>query len=103
MDNPNLQAGVFVGIDWGGQHHQLCVLDEHGTRRLETRIDHDVAGVAGLEKKLASFGDRLPIAIERAEGLLVERLQAAGHVVFPVSPRIAARGTGALPGGVGQG
>jgi transposase len=91
MDNPNLQAGVFVGIDWGGQHHQLCVLDESGARRLETRVDHDVAGLADLDKKLALFGDQLPIAIERAEGLLVERLQAAGHVVFPVSPRIAAR------------
>jgi hypothetical protein len=91
MDHPNLQAGVFVGIDWGGQHHHLCVLDTDGTRRLEARIDHDVAGLAYLDKTLASFGDGLPIAIERAEGLLVERLQATGHVVFPVSPRIAAR------------
>jgi transposase len=29
--------------------------------------------------------------VERSEGLLVEHLQAAGHVVFPVSPRISAR------------
>jgi transposase len=29
--------------------------------------------------------------VERAEGLLVEHLQAAGHAVFPVSPRISAR------------
>lgn len=91
MDHPNLDAGVFVGIDWGGQHHQLCVLDGGGTRRLETRIDHDAVGLDGLDRTLATFGARLPIAIERAEGLLVERLQAAGHVVFPVSPRIAAR------------
>jgi hypothetical protein len=34
---------------------------------------------------------RLPIAVERSEGLLVEHLQAAGHPVFAVSPRIAAR------------
>lgn len=92
MDNPNLQAGVFVGIDWGGAQHQLCVLDHEGKRRLEVRIDHDVAGLAHLDDVLGEFGARLPVAIERAEGLLVERLQAAGHVVFPVSPRIAARG-----------
>lgn len=91
MDHADTRAGVFVGIDWGGQHHQLCVLDQDGTRRLETRIDHDVAGLAGLDRTLATFGDRLPVAIERSEGLLVERLQAAGHLVFPVSPRIAAR------------
>lgn len=33
----------------------------------------------------------MPIAVERSEGLLVEHLQAAGHIVFAVSPRIAAR------------
>lgn len=33
----------------------------------------------------------MPIAIERAEGLLVEHLQSRGHAVFAVSPRIAAR------------
>ena len=42
-------------------------------------------------RQLARFGDRLPIAVERSEGLLVEHLQAAGHAVFPVSPRISAR------------
>lgn len=31
------------------------------------------------------------MAIERAEGLLVESLQSWGHPVYPVSPRIAAR------------
>lgn len=40
---------------------------------------------------LATFDQKLPIAIERAEGLLLDRLQTTGHVVFPVSPRIAAR------------
>ncbi len=33
----------------------------------------------------------MPIAIERSEGLLVEHLQATGHAVFPVSPRISVR------------
>lgn len=31
------------------------------------------------------------MAIERADGLLVETLQTAGHAVFPVSPRVSAR------------
>jgi transposase len=82
---------VFAGIDWGGEHHQLCVVDPAGQRLLQTRFTHDVAGLAQLDRRLTSFGPRVPIAIERAEGLLVERLQAASHIVFPVSPRIAAR------------
>lgn len=82
---------VFAGIDWGGEHHQLCVVDHDGKRLLQLRVAHDVAGLGELDRQLRCFGDRLPIAIERSEGLLVEHLQAAGHSVFPVSPRISAR------------
>jgi transposase len=82
---------VFAGIDWGGEHHQLCVVDTAGRRLVERRIRHDVAGLAGLDGELAGFGASVPVAVERVEGLLVEHLQARGHIVFPVSPRIAAR------------
>ena len=82
---------VFAGIDWGGEHHQLCVVDAAGKKQTQLRVTHDVAGLVDLDAELRRFGARLPIAIERSEGLLVERLQAAGHVVFPISPRIAAR------------
>lgn len=44
-----------------------------------------------LDLHLNGFGRQVPIAIERSEGLLVEHLQATGHAVFPVSPRISAR------------
>ena len=85
------QWPVFAGIDWGGEHHQLCVVDSGGKRQAQVRLRHDVAGLADLQGQLRRFGPRLPIAVERSEGLLVEQLQASGHVVFPVSPRIAAR------------
>lgn len=86
-----LQHGVFAGIDWGGHEHQLCVVDGEGRKQVELRVTHDVAGLEELLRHLAKHGDRVPVAIERAEGLLVEHLQAHGHPVFPVSPRIAAR------------
>jgi transposase len=57
----------------------------------QRRFDHDVAGLAELDSEMRRHGVCLPVAIERAEGLLVEHLQHRGHVVFPVSPRIAAR------------
>jgi transposase len=82
---------TFVGIDWGGTHHQLCVVNNAGTKLVDRRITHDVAGLATLDSELARLGEQLPVAVERAEGLLVEHLQGAGHSVFPVSPRIAAR------------
>jgi transposase len=82
---------AFAGTDWGGQQHQLCVVDADGRRLLQLRVSHDVAGLADLDRQLGRFGERLPVAVERSEGLLVEHLQASGHAVFPVSPRISAR------------
>ena len=81
----------FVGIDWGCEHHQCCVVDEAGRVQLELRVSHDAGGLARLDAELVRFGDRLPVAIERAEGLLVEQLVARGHRVYPLNPRIAAR------------
>lgn len=40
--------------------------------------------------KLARFGPRLRIAMERSEGWLVEHLQVAGHARFAAATRIAA-------------
>lgn len=91
MDQPNEAWSVFVGIDWGGIHHQVCVVGADGKRRENLRFTHDVAGLADLDAELSRHGMGLPVAVERSEGLLVEHLQARGHVVFPVSPRIAAR------------
>jgi transposase len=82
---------VFAGIDWGGHEHQLCVVDADGRKQLELRVNHDVAGLKELVGQLARHGERVPVALERAEGLLVEHLQAHDHPVFPVSPRISAR------------
>ena len=82
---------AFAGIDWGGSHHQLCILDPTGKRLSQLRVTHDVAGLADLDSELAHHAAQLPIAVERSEGLLVEHLLARGHAVFPVSPRIAAR------------
>lgn len=82
---------VFAGIDWGGSYHQLCIVDSAGAQLVSRRFAHDVVGLSALDAELTRHAPSMPIAIERAEGLLVERLQSRGHPVFAVSPRIAAR------------
>ena len=83
---------MFAGIDWGGQRHQLAVVDGGGTVVVNRRYTHDRAGVDDLLETLRSYGDEpIPVAIERCEGILVEALQANGHPVFPLSPRVSAR------------
>jgi transposase len=81
---------MFAGIDWGGYHHQLCIVGPVGQRMIERRFAHDRAGLIELRNTMAAHAP-LPIAVERAEGLLVESLLDWGHEVFPVSPRISAR------------
>jgi transposase len=85
-------AELFGGIDWGGSFHQLCVLDGQGTVLLQQRIIHDVVGLTLLADRLVQFGANVLVAIERAEGLLVEFLQTLPTVtLFCVSPKISAR------------
>ena len=83
---------LFAGVDWGGSFHQLCVLDSGGRRLLQRRIVHDVDGLESLADHLVGFGVQVLVAIERAEGLLVEFLQTLPKVtLFCVSPKISAR------------
>jgi transposase len=82
----------FGGLDWGGSFHQLCVLDADGSLLLQQRIIHDVDGLALLADQLSRFGEEVVVAIERAEGLLVEFLQTLPKVrLYCVSPKISAR------------
>ncbi len=81
---------LLAGLDWGGAHHAVCVLDDAG--RIVTRFElrHDAAGLAELLarlKRLAPPAD-LPVAIERPSGLLVDALVEAGHPVVPIHPNI---------------
>jgi transposase len=84
---------VFAGIDWGGAFHQICLLDQHGQVLHQQRVHHDVAGFAELDRLLTDHltGRRLRVAIERAEGLLVEHLHTLKVEIFCVSPKISAR------------
>lgn len=84
-------ADIFAGIDWGGTFHQLCVLNAEGKVLLQKRFDHTVTGLTGLCTDLEAYPGQERIAIERAEGLLVERLLTLGVEVFCLSPKISAR------------
>jgi len=83
--------GMFIGVDWGNSHHQVCVLDAAGRVVEQGKVAHDVDGLRELAKRLGRHGPVTGIAIERSEGLLVESLQQQGHRLFCVSPKMSAR------------
>jgi transposase len=81
----------FVGIDWGSQRHQVCVLDRD--RRLvgERAVDHDGASLAQLMAWLwtlsAGQPERVSVAIEVPRGAIVEGLVERGFHVFAINPK----------------
>src|SRR3954464_2952198 len=85
------EAGAFVGIDWGGSFHQICLVDADGRVGLRRKVNHDRTGLTELAGVLEQAPGRVRVAIERGEGLLVEFLQSNGFQVFCVSPKISAR------------
>src|SRR3989442_338332 len=81
----------FVGIDWGSQQHQVCVLDGERRRVGERAIDHDGASLAGLADWLwtlsAGQRQRVVVAIEVPRGAIVEGLLERGFHVFAINPK----------------
>ena len=82
------QPLYFAGIDWAAAEHAVCVLDQTGRKLVAFTIDPTAAGFARLATRLSKLGDagRIPVAIERPDGRLVDALLEAGHPVLPVKP-----------------
>ena len=79
---------LYVGLDWASETHDITVIDNNGAIVDRWAFAHDEAGITGTLGRLAGHGDaaNLPVAIESSNGLLVERLLAAGHPVVPIHP-----------------
>lgn len=82
---------LFVGIDWGSELHQVCVLDGERKKLFEGSIAHTGEALVGLSEKLLALagGDaqRLAVAIETPRGPVVETLLEKGLAVFAINPR----------------
>ena len=78
----------FVGLDWASTAHAACVIDEEGTVLAQLEVQHTAEGLRELLARLARTASpqRLPVAIERPSGLVVDTLVDAGHPVVPIHP-----------------
>ncbi len=81
-------AAKIGGIDWASEMHALCVVDETGARVRERPVDHSEAGISALCRELVGLGVRR-VAIERPDGILVDRLLETGITVIAVHPNQA--------------
>jgi transposase len=81
----------FVGIDWGSQAHQVCVLDARGEILGERRVLHTAAALEEslrwFEKLTGGALNGMAMAIEVPHGPLVETLLERGLTVFSLNPK----------------
>jgi transposase len=76
---------TVAGIDWASEHHDLRISDAQGALVCERRVAHDERGIAQLIGLLADHKVSR-VAIERPEGVVVDRLLEAGVVVLALHP-----------------
>ncbi len=80
----------FVGIAWGAQPQQVCVLDRNRRRVGARAVDHDGARLAQRAAWLwtvsAGQPQRVSVAIEVPRGV-VEGLVERGFHVFAIHPK----------------
>jgi transposase len=75
----------FAGVDWASEEHAVCVVDERGRILEGRRYRHNEPGIRALCARLVRLGVAL-VALERPDGLLIERLLDAGLSVVAVHP-----------------
>src|ERR1700747_3461266 len=80
-----MSDGRFAGVDWGSEEHAVCVVDERGRIVQGRRYRHDEPGIRALCARLVRLRVAL-VALERPDGLLIERLLDAGLAVIAVHP-----------------
>jgi transposase len=75
----------FAGVDWASEEHAVNVHDTDGRIVEGRRYRHDERGIRALCARLIELGVVL-VAIERPDGLLIERLLDAGLSVIAIHP-----------------
>ena len=81
----------FVGVDWGSEAHQVCIIDGEGSVRGERSFTHTGSGLAEMAAWLlaqaGAAADVIGVAIEVPHGPVVEALMEHGFVVHSLNPK----------------
>ena len=85
------EFAVWVGIDWGYDAHQVCVLDAASVTPRQSTVAHSGAALAEMADALLTAADgdpsRIAVAIEVPRGPVVETLLDRSIPVFAVNPK----------------
>ncbi len=75
----------YAGVDWASDKHDVLIEEANGEQVLATTLTHDERGIGALCGTLVRLGVVL-VAIERPDGVIVERLLDAGLRVIAMHP-----------------
>jgi transposase len=76
---------ICAGIDWAKDAHEILVAGPDGDQLWSENVPHTEAGIDRLCRTLLTLGVAR-VAIERPDGLLIERLLDAGLTVLAIHP-----------------
>jgi transposase len=81
----------YVGIDWGGQEHVVCLLNARaqvqGTRTVAHTAEAIHAAVQWLLAQTGAPPAAIAIGIETPRGALVDTMLEQGFAVFAINPK----------------
>lgn len=82
----------FVGIDWGSESHEVCLVDPRGRKVGGKSFEHSGAGLTQLVDWIATVtsmavGTRVAVVVELVRGALVATLVERGYRVYECNPK----------------
>ena len=81
----------FLGIDWGGETHHVCLLDCRGEVCGAREVTHTAAGIHDalqwVRTQTGADPAAIAVGIETPRGVLIDTLLEQGYPVFALNPK----------------
>jgi transposase len=81
----------FLGIDWGSEEHQFCLLDARGRIVGERAVAHTAVAIHAalhwVRERTGAACHQMAVGLETPHGILVDTLLEQGFGVFAVNPK----------------
>ena len=90
---------LLIGIDWGQNDHQICMMNPSGAQLANFQVAHKVSGFAELDDKCAKLGVQPAeclVALETAHNLLVDFLWSRQYIVYVIAPTVVKGSAGRI-------
>jgi transposase len=100
MNQPIAQPGLFIGMDWADQKHDIYVIDRQG-KESHQQLEHSAESIDAWVTEMLKLAGGHPIAImlEQSRGALIYALMFREDVLlYPVNPKQLARYRESYPG-----